>query len=72
MTVHVPDEETTTRNLIPTNLVRNWMSDAVERLYALQPATAYATAADGGEPARDLLEGVENVKWSEVTREFFL
>lgn len=72
MIVHVPDEETTTRNLIPTNLVRSWLSDSIERLYALQPATAYATSADGGEPARDLLEGLENVAWTEVTRQFFL
>jgi len=47
----------------------------VERLYALQPQTAYATAADGGEPARDLLAGMpaeDNVQWQKVTREFFL
>ena len=75
MTVNVPDEESTTRNLIPRNLVRNWMRDSVERLYALQPQTAYATAADGGEPARDLLAGMpaeDNVQWQKVTREFFL
>ena len=72
MTVNVPDEESTTRNLIPKNLVRNWMKDAVERLYAMQPETAYATAADGGKPARDLLAGMPEVKWEEVTRQFFL
>src|SRR5579862_2005356 len=71
MTVNVPDEESTTRNLIPRNLVRNWMRDAVERLYAMQPATAYATAADGGEPARDLLAGMppeSNIEWQKVTK----
>ena len=72
MTVNVPDEENTTRNLIPRNLVRNWMRDAVERLYALQPQTAYATAADGGEPARDLLAGMPEVRWQQVTGQFFL
>jgi glycine cleavage system H protein len=75
MTVNVPDEESTTRNLIPTNMVRNWMRDAVERLYTLQPQTACATAADGGEPARDLLAGMppdHNVNWERVTRQFFL
>ena len=75
MTVNVPDEESTTRNLIPGNMVRNWMRDSVERLYALQPQTAYATAADGGEPARDLLAGMpaeSNVRWERVTRQFFL
>ena len=72
MTVNVPDEESTTRNLIPKNLVRNWMRDAVERLYAMQPETAYATAADGGEPARDLLAGMPEVGWQQVTKQFFL
>ena len=75
MTVNVPDEETTTRNLIPKNLVRSWMRDAVERLYAMQPEAAYATAADGGEPARDLLAGMppeSNIEWQKVTRQFFL
>lgn len=79
MTVNVPDEESTTRNLIPRNLVRNWMRDSVERLYAMQPQTVYATAADGGEPARDLLAGMSaergaesNISWQQVTRQFFL
>jgi glycine cleavage system H lipoate-binding protein len=72
MTVHVPDEESTTRNLIPTNLVGSWLQDAVERLYALQPAAAIATAADGGEPARDLLAGVPEVNWQAVTKQFLL
>lgn len=72
MAVHVPDEESTTRNLIPTKLVRSWLRDAVEQLYAMQPATAYATAADGGEPARDLLQGLDHLAWPEVTRRFFL
>ena len=72
MTVHVPDEESTTRNLIPTNLVSSWLQDAVERLYALQPAAAIATAADGGEPARDLLAGIPEVNWQAVTKQFFL
>ena len=75
MTVNVPDEESTARNLIPTHLVRNWMRDCVERLYAMQPQAAYATAADGGEPARDLLAGMpaeDSVRWQRVTRQFFM
>jgi glycine cleavage system H lipoate-binding protein len=70
--VHVPDEENTTRNLIPKGLVREWMRDAAERLYARQPALAGAVAADGGVPAEDLLAGVPNANWAEVTAEFFL
>jgi glycine cleavage system H lipoate-binding protein len=70
--VHVPDEENTGRNLVPKNLVRGWMRDAAERLYARQPALAGAMAADGGRPAEDLLAGVPDANWAAVTAEFFL
>jgi glycine cleavage system H protein len=70
--VHVPDEENTGRNLVPKRLVRDWMREAVERLYARQPALAGAVAADGGRPAEDLLAGIPDAGWPEVTSEFFL
>ena len=70
--VHVPDEESTTRNLIPKSLVGQWMREAVERLYALQPMPAGAMAADGGRPVDDLLAGIPDARWREVTGEFFL
>jgi glycine cleavage system H protein len=70
--VHVPDEENTSRNLIPKRLVRDWMRESVERLYARQPALAGAVAADGGRPAEDLLEAIPEAGWTEVTSEFFL
>ena len=71
-TIHVPDEESTTRNLIPAGLVRNWMRDAVTRLYAHQPELAGAVAADGGRPAEDLLAALPDANWKEVAGEFFL
>jgi glycine cleavage system H lipoate-binding protein len=71
-TIHVPDEESTSRNLVPAGLVRGWMRDAVSRLYALQPQLAGAVAADGGRPAEDLLAAVPEANWKEVTGEFFL
>ena len=72
VSVHVPDEESTTRNLVPKMLVREWMREAVERLYSRQPALAGAVAADGGRPADDLLEALPEHDWHEVTSEFFL
>jgi glycine cleavage system H protein len=72
VTVHVPDEESTERNLVPKSLVREWMRDAVERLYARQPALAGAVAADGGRPADDLLAALPDANWKDVTGEFFL
>ena len=72
LSVHVPDEENTTRNLIPRMLVGEWMREAVERLYAHQPNLAGAVAADGGRPAEDLLASIPNADWKEVTGEFFL
>jgi glycine cleavage system H protein len=72
VSVHVPDEESTGRNLVPKALVREWMRDAAERLYAYQPQMAGAVAADGGRPAEDLLRAMPDADWKEVTGEFFL
>ena len=71
-TIHVPDEESTNRNLVPAGLVRNWMREAVTRLYARQPMLAGAVAADGGRPAEDLLAAMPEANWKEVAGEFFL
>jgi hypothetical protein len=64
--------KSTVRNLVPKTLVREWMRNAVERLYVLQPALAGAVAADGGRPADDLLAAVPGANWKKVTGEFFL
>jgi len=72
MTVFVPDEESTTRNLVPARLVSNWMREAVQRLYARQPQLAGAVAADGGRPADDIFAALPEASWKELTREFFL
>lgn len=72
MTVHVPDEESTWRNLLPVNVVKSWMREAATRLYARQPALAGAVAADGGRPVDDLLGALAETEWGKVTAEFFL
>jgi glycine cleavage system H protein len=72
LTVFVPDEESTLRNLLPVDLVRGWMRSAVERLYQLQPQLAGAVAADGGRPAQDLSAAIPNMSWKQLTDEFFL
>ncbi len=72
VSVHVPDEENTSRNLIPKALVGEWMREAVERLYSRQPVLAGSVAADGGRPAEDLLAALPDHDWKEVTAEFFL
>jgi glycine cleavage system H protein len=72
LTLNVPDEESTSRNLVPKGLIREWIRDAVERLYARQPVLAGAVAADGGRPTEDLLAGLPDANWKEVTAEFFL
>lgn len=71
-TIHVPDEESTNRNMVPKGLVRGWMHESVERLYGMQPRLAGAVAADGGRPAEDLLAGVPGANWKQITSEFFL
>ncbi|MEN6602770.1 MAG: glycine cleavage system protein H [Bryobacteraceae bacterium] len=73
LSVFVPDEESTGRNLLPKSLVRGWMRQAVERLYAMQPQLAGAAAADGGRPADDLFASLPpGTSWKKVTSEFFL
>ena len=72
MSVHVPDEETTERNLVPKPMVGTWMRQAIERLYALQPDLAGAVAADGGRPVDDVFEHLPDTNWKALTREFFL
>jgi len=72
LSVHVPDEESTGRNMVPKGLIREWMRNAAERLYGLQPALAGAVAADGGRPADDVLAAIPNADWKQVTAEFFL
>jgi glycine cleavage system H protein len=72
LSVHVPDEENTGRNLVPRRLVGQWMRDSIDRLYAAQPALAGAVAADGGRPAEDVFAALPNANWKEITGEFFL
>lgn len=72
MSVFVPDEESTVRNLVPSGLVGNWMREAVERLYARQPQLAGAVAADGGRPADDIFAALPETSWKALTQEFFL
>jgi glycine cleavage system H protein len=71
-TIQVPDEDNTSRNMVPATMLTSWMRNAVERLYACQPQLAGAVAADGGRPAEDILADLPNVNWHEVTAEFFL
>lgn len=72
MTVFAPDEETTTRNLLPQGLVKGWMRETAERFYAKLPQMAGAVAADGGAPVEDLCAAVPGADWKAVTEEFFL
>lgn len=72
LTVFSPDDESPARNLLPVNLVASWMRDAADRLFQFQPQLAGATAADGGEPAREGLETLSPKTWSEAGRELFL
>jgi glycine cleavage system H lipoate-binding protein len=72
LSVHVPDEETTARNLVPKNMVAAWMRDGIDRLYAIQPQLAGLAAADGGRPAEDIFEHLPEVAWQEIAREFYL
>jgi glycine cleavage system H protein len=70
--VFAPDEESTMRNLLPTELVSSWLRENVAKLYARQPELAGAVMADGGRPADDLSVAFPNTTWVDLTGEFFL
>jgi glycine cleavage system H protein len=72
MTLHVDDPISPWRNLLPVNLVKNWMEETVSRLSAKQPALAGEIAADGKRPKEDLLAALPGADWSKITAEFFL
>lgn len=72
MNVFSPDEDGPNRNLLPTNLVPAWMREAADRLFALQPQLAGATAADGGVPVADVAAALDAETWKKASEEFFL
>jgi glycine cleavage system H protein len=72
MTVHVPDEESVQRNFLPVHLVKAWIQNCAERLFAKQPQLAGPVMADGGRPIEDFAAGLPGANWRELTQEFFL
>jgi glycine cleavage system H protein len=72
MVVHVPDEESVSRNLLPKALVFDWMRSAAEALYARQPQLCGVTAADGGTPVEDIGKAIPAAEWHALAEEFFL
>lgn len=72
MAVHVPDEESVMRNLLPVHLVKEWIRECAERLFAKQPQLAGPVMADGGRPIDNLPDVLSGTSWTELTREFFL
>lgn len=72
MTLHVPDEESTARNMVPGGLLRAWIHEAVERLYSRQGDLVGAVAAEGGRPVDDLAAALPGEDWAKLTGEFFL
>jgi glycine cleavage system H protein len=72
MAVHVPDEESVLRNLLPVHLVKEWVRESAERLFAKQPQLAGPVMADGGRPIESLTAGLPGSSWKDLTAEFFL
>ncbi|HEY6946217.1 MAG TPA: glycine cleavage system protein H [Candidatus Acidoferrum sp.] len=72
MTVHVPDEESVQHNFLPVHVVKTWIRECAERLFAKQPQLAGLVMADGGRPIEDFASGLPGANWRELTQEFFL
>jgi glycine cleavage system H lipoate-binding protein len=71
VTVESPDAKLNFRNLLSGELARWWMDEAAVRLRKHMPIPA-GVAQDGGVAVHDLASYVEDKKWAEVAREFFL
>jgi len=72
VSVLAPELKVSFRNLLNGNLARKWMADAAQQLQMRIPALAGEVAQDGGLAVHDLTPQIPNVKWEEITREFFL
>jgi glycine cleavage system H lipoate-binding protein len=72
VSVLAPDLKVSLRNLLNGSLARKWMADAAQQLQMRIPALAGEVAQDGGLMVHDLTPEMPNVKWEEITREFFL
>jgi len=72
MAVHVPDEESVQHNFLPVYLVKDWIRQSAERLFARQPQLAGPVMADGGHPIESLTAGLPGSSWKELTKGFFL
>ncbi len=73
MAVNVPDEDSVMRNLLPVHLVKDWIRENAERLFAKQPQLAGPVMADGGRPIASMADdGLPGTSWKELTQEFFL
>ena len=70
--VFAPDEDGPNRNLLPVSLLRPWMRQALDQLFALQPQLAGATAADGGLPVENVHSALEGIPAEKISHEFFL
>jgi glycine cleavage system H protein len=67
-----PDLKISLRNLLNGSMARKCISDAAQQLQTRLPAMAGAVAQDGGLAVHDITPQIPNVKWEEITREFFL
>jgi len=67
-----PDLKISLRNLLNGSLARKCISDAAQQLQMRLPAMVGAVAQDGGLAVHDITPQIPNVKWEEITREFFL
>lgn len=72
MTVFSPDEESPSRNLLPSSLVPAWIRESAEAFYRFQPQFAGATAADGGRASKDATAALPVERWKEAAKALLL
>lgn len=72
ITVFSPDEESPSRNLLPSTLIPAWIRESAEAFYKFQPQFAGATAADGGRASKEATAALPVERWKEAARTLLL
>ena len=72
MTVRVPDERTTVRNLLPARLATAWIDEESAELSAMAGADVGPVLQDGGVPLRGFARELAGERWPEMAAKFLL
>ena len=72
MKVQAPKISTNLKNLLSGGLARKWMEGVRENLLARMNYNLGAVSQDGGVPVDGIARNLDQERWDEIVREYFL